>query len=221
MFATQPAAEGLAGRTVVVIGGSAGIGLETARRARADGAEVIITARDVDRLHQAGLELRASIAAFDATNVERLERFFDALPGPIDHVVVAAPLVELDARAARGDVDMQLSLSVQVARNAAPKVRAGGSLLFLCCTGGRRRPAFPSPGSGLAALAKELALEIAPVCVNLIVGSADLAAVAVRAMTDTAVTGATIEAGHPAQIPHAVSMLSDSRTRPGKRDCDR
>jgi NAD(P)-dependent dehydrogenase (short-subunit alcohol dehydrogenase family) len=36
----------LAGRTVAVIGGSSGIGLETARRARAEGAEVILTARD-------------------------------------------------------------------------------------------------------------------------------------------------------------------------------
>jgi Zn-dependent alcohol dehydrogenase len=36
----------LAGQTVVVIGGSAGIGLETARRARAEGAEVILTGRD-------------------------------------------------------------------------------------------------------------------------------------------------------------------------------
>jgi len=42
----------LAGQTVVVIGGSSGIGLETARRAREQGAEVIITARDPDRLHR-------------------------------------------------------------------------------------------------------------------------------------------------------------------------
>ena len=48
----------LAGQTVVVIGGSSGIGLETARRARAEGAEVILTARDPDRLQRAGLEKR-------------------------------------------------------------------------------------------------------------------------------------------------------------------
>jgi NAD(P)-dependent dehydrogenase (short-subunit alcohol dehydrogenase family) len=44
----------LAGQTVVVIGGSSGIGLETARRARAEGADVILTARDPDRLHRGG-----------------------------------------------------------------------------------------------------------------------------------------------------------------------
>src|SRR5205814_7043038 len=54
----------LAGQTVVVIGGSAGIGLETARRAREEGADLIITARDPDRVHRAGLELGPSIGAF-------------------------------------------------------------------------------------------------------------------------------------------------------------
>ena len=47
----------LVGQTVVVIGGSAGIGLETARRARAEGAEVILTGRSPDRLEQAAKEL--------------------------------------------------------------------------------------------------------------------------------------------------------------------
>ena len=46
---TERGAE-LSGRTVVVIGGSAGIGLETARRARAEGAEVILTGRNLERL---------------------------------------------------------------------------------------------------------------------------------------------------------------------------
>ena len=59
----------LAGQTVVVIGGSAGIGLETARLARAEGADVILTARNPERLEQAADELRAlSTAAFDATD---------------------------------------------------------------------------------------------------------------------------------------------------------
>jgi hypothetical protein len=53
------------GQTVVVLGGTSGIGLETARRARAEGANVILTARDPDRLHRIGLELEASFSAFD------------------------------------------------------------------------------------------------------------------------------------------------------------
>ena len=45
----------LKGQTVVVIGGSAGIGLETARRARAEEADVMLTARNPERLQQAAL----------------------------------------------------------------------------------------------------------------------------------------------------------------------
>src|SRR4029077_14420045 len=95
------------GQTVVVIGGSSGIGLETARRAREEGADVIITARDPDRLHRVGLELGASIAAFDATDAARVDRFIRELPGPIDHVLVSgsgpyyAPFAELDFDEAR------------------------------------------------------------------------------------------------------------------------
>ncbi|HEY2734624.1 MAG TPA: SDR family NAD(P)-dependent oxidoreductase [Polyangiales bacterium] len=79
------------GQTVVVIGGSAGIGFETARRARAEGAEVIITGRDPTKLQRAGRELGAlRTAAFDATDAALLERFFRDLPRPIDHIMVTA-----------------------------------------------------------------------------------------------------------------------------------
>jgi NAD(P)-dependent dehydrogenase (short-subunit alcohol dehydrogenase family) len=227
----------LAGQTVVVIGGSAGIGLETARRAHGEGADVIITARNADRLQRAGLEIRASIAAFDATDFGRLRRFFDELPGPIDHVLVSgsgpydAPLAEFDFDAGRRDLDQHLWLPMHVARSAVGKVRPGGTLLFIGGTGGRR----PYPGLALAnamtaalpALTQSLALEIAPIRVNLIapgfvdtplsarllgdeidarreqlrttlpigrvVGPADVAAVALHLMANTAVTGATYD----------------------------
>src|SRR6478609_1793742 len=81
----------LLGQTVVVIGGSAGIGLETARRARAEGARLILTGRDPERLQRAAGELEAqSLAAFDATDSAALERFFGDLPATIDHVMVTA-----------------------------------------------------------------------------------------------------------------------------------
>ncbi len=64
----------LLGQTVVVIGGSAGIGLETARRARAEGARVILTGRNQERLQRAAGELEAmSTAAFDANDPAQLE----------------------------------------------------------------------------------------------------------------------------------------------------
>src|SRR6478672_3811958 len=82
----------LLGQTVVVIGGSAGIGLETARRARAEGANLILTGRNPENLQRAANELGAlSTAAFDANDSASLERFFRDLPGPIDHVMVTGP----------------------------------------------------------------------------------------------------------------------------------
>ena len=82
----------LLGQTVVVIGGSAGIGLETARRARAEGADVILTARNPERLQSAASDLGAvRTAAFDANDPASLERFFLDLPTPIDHVMVTGP----------------------------------------------------------------------------------------------------------------------------------
>jgi NAD(P)-dependent dehydrogenase (short-subunit alcohol dehydrogenase family) len=168
----------MVGQTVVVIGGSAGIGLETARLAHTRGAAVILTARNPDRLHRVGLELGASIAAFDATDFDRLKRFFDELPTPIDHVLVTgpglhyAPLAEFDIDELRHDVQAHLLLPLQVARNAVGKVRAGGTLLFMGSTGERRT----APGlyflsalsAALPALTKNLALELAPIRVNVI-----------------------------------------------------
>jgi hypothetical protein len=82
----------LLGQTVVVIGGSAGIGFETARRARAEGANIILTGRTAERLQQAASELGAlSTAAFDANDPALLESFFRDLPAPIDHVMLTGP----------------------------------------------------------------------------------------------------------------------------------
>ena len=169
----------LAGQTVVVIGGSSGIGLETARLARAEGADVVITGRNPERLQQAALELNAlSSVAFDATDFDRLKRFFDELPAPVNHVLVTgpgphyAPLAELDVEEARRDVEAHLLLPIQVARHAASKVRPGGTLLFIGGIGSRRTAVGLALISALTAaspaMTKNLALELAPIRVNLI-----------------------------------------------------
>ena len=168
----------LTGQTVVVIGGSSGIGLETARRAHVEGAHVIITGRDADRLQRVSDELGASTSAFDATDFELLARFFAELPTPIDHILVTgpgpyyAPLAEFDFERARRDVDVHLLLPLQVARNAAGKVRPGGTLLFMGGTGGRRSAVGFALISALTAagpaMTRNLALELAPIRVNLI-----------------------------------------------------
>jgi NAD(P)-dependent dehydrogenase (short-subunit alcohol dehydrogenase family) len=228
----------LHGQTVVVIGGSAGIGLETARRARAEGADVILTARNRERLEPAALEVGAvGTATFDANDLTALESFFQDLQTPIDHVLVTAgrpyysPLAEMDFEEARRGLYEHPMVMLAVARYAAPKVRPGGTLLFMGGTGGRRTGVglgiISAATAALPALTANLALEIAPVRVNLIaagfvdtplsasllgdqldarrdelrstlpigrvVGPADVAALAVHLMTNTALTGATYD----------------------------
>ncbi|TCM37196.1 SDR family oxidoreductase [Kribbella sp. VKM Ac-2568] len=168
----------LLGQTVVVIGGSLGIGLETARRAREEGAAVIITARNPDRLAQAGRELGADTAAFDATDFDQLSAFFGELPTPIDHVLVTgpgpyyAPLAEMELDRVRDDVESHLLLPLAIARNAIGRVRPGGTLLFMGGTGGRSTaPGMSVIGALTAAtpaMTRNLALELAPIRVNLI-----------------------------------------------------
>ena len=169
----------LLGQTVVLIGGSAGIGLETARLARAEGADVVLAARNPERLEQAARDVGArSTAAFDATDAGALEGFFDALPGPIDHVLVTGPgpsympLLEMNADQVRDELGSHVVLGLAVARNAAPKMRPGGALLLMGGTGGRRiRRDIGLASASTAVLpvfAASLALALAPVRVNLI-----------------------------------------------------
>jgi NAD(P)-dependent dehydrogenase (short-subunit alcohol dehydrogenase family) len=170
----------LLGQTVVVIGGSAGIGLETARRARAEGAEVVLTGRNPERLERAALDVDArSTAAFDATDPDALRRFFEELPDQIDHVMVTGPGPRYGpALLARTADDVRLALSdhvvlpLEVARNAAGKMRPGGTLIFMGGTAGRRISRelgiVSAATAALPPFTAALALELAPVRVNLI-----------------------------------------------------
>jgi NAD(P)-dependent dehydrogenase (short-subunit alcohol dehydrogenase family) len=230
----------LLGQTVVVIGGSAGIGLATARLARSEGADVVLTARNPERLEQAARELPArSSAAFDADDPAAVEHFFADLPAPIDHVFIAAytsglytPMLERPSDEVGAAVGRRVTQVLEIARHAAPKMRPGGTLLL---TGGsvkridREAGITPAAFAVLPPFTAALALELAPVRVNLIqagfvdtalaasffkdeeelgarrdelratlpigrvVEPADLAALAVHLMINTAITGAACD----------------------------
>ena len=149
----------------------------------------------------------------------------------LDHELQGAPLPISPLDELRRDVEAHLLLPLEVARNAVGKVRPGGTLLFMGGTGGRRT----APGlyflsaltAALPAMARNLALEIAPIRVNVIaagfvdtplsatllgdqldarreqlrttlpigrvVGPADIAALAIHIMTNSALTGATFD----------------------------
>jgi NAD(P)-dependent dehydrogenase (short-subunit alcohol dehydrogenase family) len=169
----------MVGQTIVVIGGSAGIGLETARRARAESADVILVGRNPDRLKRAAVDVGASrTAAFDANDSAALQSFFAELPGPIDHVMVTAggpsyrPLLEMELAEVREAISGHVVTYLDVARNAAGKMKPGGSLVFMGGTGGRRISRdlgiVSAATATLPPFTATLALELAPVRVNLI-----------------------------------------------------
>jgi NAD(P)-dependent dehydrogenase (short-subunit alcohol dehydrogenase family) len=228
----------LLGQTVVLVGGTAGIGLETARLARREGAEVVLVGRNAERLEQAAHDIGArSTSAFDANDPAAIKRFFADLPAPIDHVLVTAggphyvPLMDMTRDQVRDTLSDHVVQALEVARNARGKMPPGGSLLLMGGTGGRKISRelglFSAATAVLPPFTAALALQLAPVRVNLIaagfvdtplsasllgeglearreelrstlpigrvVGPADVAALAIHLMTNTAVTGATYD----------------------------
>jgi NAD(P)-dependent dehydrogenase (short-subunit alcohol dehydrogenase family) len=179
MMGQQNQGRDLADQTVVVIGASSGMGLATARRVRAEGGQVVMVGRDPQRLEQAAAEIQPlSTATFDATDTDQVQRFFQDLPHPVDHVLTTAggpsyaPLADLDLPETSRHFGDRLAMTLAIGKYSQGRVRAGGTLLFIGGTGGRR------PGRGLTvisaltaalpALTANLALELAPIRVNLI-----------------------------------------------------
>lgn len=162
-----------AGKTVVVIGGSSGIGLATAELAKKEGAEIIIASRSAAKLHPVAERLKVTAIPTDVTSDQSVSELFRRI-GPIDHVVLTAaqlrtgPFKTVPMEDVRATMEGKFWGAWRVAREA--EIRPGGSLTLV--TGFlsvRPRPnsAIISAANGaLESLARALALELAPVRVN-------------------------------------------------------
>jgi NAD(P)-dependent dehydrogenase (short-subunit alcohol dehydrogenase family) len=164
-------------KIVVILGGSSGIGLATALAAQAEGAQVVITGRSPERLARAQslLGTTARTQVLDAADEAGTSAFFAGL-GALDHVFITAGELVLDGKLAPDTTAMRPALdtrfwgAVHAAKYAAPQIRAGGSITFMSGTASRR----PLPGASVAtascgavdALARALALDLAPIRVN-------------------------------------------------------
>jgi NAD(P)-dependent dehydrogenase (short-subunit alcohol dehydrogenase family) len=169
----------LTNSTVVILGGSSGIGLETARAAKAEGANVIITGRSPERLQAAQKELGQGIrtVALDVQDEAGTRALFTELDH-VDHVFITAGTVVFDPKLAgdissnRPGLEARLWGAFNAAKYAAPKMGAGGSLTFMSGTAAIR----PLPGAAVSTascaavegLARALAVELAPIRVNVI-----------------------------------------------------
>jgi NAD(P)-dependent dehydrogenase (short-subunit alcohol dehydrogenase family) len=163
----------LAGKTVVVVGGSSGIGLATAELAKAEGADVVIASRNKDRLAAAAEKIGVRPMVVDVTDDASVAALFKAC-GTVDHVVVTAaqlrsgPFKSVSMDDVRATMEGKFWGAWRVAR--AAEIRAGGSLTlvsgFLSI---RPRPNSAIVGAAngaIESLARSLALDLAPVRVN-------------------------------------------------------
>jgi NAD(P)-dependent dehydrogenase (short-subunit alcohol dehydrogenase family) len=168
----------LIGKRVVVLGGTSGIGLATARAAAADGADVVVSSSSKARVDQALAELPAGVEghAVDLCDDDAIEALFSEL-GEFDHLVYTAgePLTlgelnGLDLAKARRALDVRVWGALSAAKHARPHLRPGGSITLTTGAAGRR----PGPGwtvgasccGALESLTRALAVELAPIRVN-------------------------------------------------------
>lgn len=163
----------LAGKKVVVIGGSSGIGLATAELAKREGADVVIASRNAAKLEPIAERLKVTAIPADVTSDQSIAELFERT-GAVDHVVLTAaqlrtgPFKTVAMEDVRATMEGKFWGAWRVARKA--EIRPGGSLTLV--TGFlsvRPRPnsAIISAANGaLESLARALALELAPVRVN-------------------------------------------------------
>jgi NAD(P)-dependent dehydrogenase (short-subunit alcohol dehydrogenase family) len=203
----------LAGKKIVVVGGSSGIGLATAEIAKRAGADVVIASRNAERLKAAAEKIGATAVATDVTQDDSVASLFRAT-GPVDHVVVTAaqlrtgPFKTVAMEDVRATLEGKFWGAWRVAR--AAEIRAGGSLTlvsgFLSI---RPRPNSAIVGAAngaLESLTRGLALELAPVRVNCVSPG----------IIDTPIRAAMPEAARKEMLAKAAAALPVGRVGLGE-----
>src|SRR6201994_2733583 len=129
----------LANQKVLIIGGSSGIGLATARAAASAGAAVTIAARSPERLNAALAELPGGCDAevVDSNDEDELATLFARI-GELDHLAYTAggpldpkaqgTLAGISLDAARDVFEARFWGAVAAVKHAAPRIRPGGSV---------------------------------------------------------------------------------------------
>lgn len=167
-------ASSLSGKTVIVIGGSSGIGAAVAKAATARGAQVVLAGRRLT----SGVDNGVRSEPVDVTNTASLQRLFEAV-GRFDHLVYtsgpsvrAKPLLDTDLDEAQDNFDVKLWGSLRAIQQALPFLDEHGSITLTSGQLGRKLAPgqFIKTGINAAteALGKQLAKELAPRRVNVI-----------------------------------------------------
>jgi NAD(P)-dependent dehydrogenase (short-subunit alcohol dehydrogenase family) len=161
--------------SIVVVGGTSGIGRALAARVAAGGGSVVLTGRDPDRAAAAAAELGGTGLAVDLADPATIEAAL-APVGPVGGVVVAAlerdhnTIAAYDIGRAQRLATLKLVGYPEVVRTLRDRFTPDASVVLFGGLAAQR----PWPGSltvssvngAVAALVRALAVEIAPVRVN-------------------------------------------------------
>lgn len=144
----------LEGKIAVITGGNSGIGLATAKRFVAEGAEIFITGRRQEELDRAVEEIGSGVTAVqgDVSRLDDLERLFAAVrakSGRLDVLFANAGLGKLAPLGTIDEASFDLTFDVNVkgtlftVQKALPLMQAGGSIILTgSTTGSTGTPAF-------------------------------------------------------------------------------
>jgi NAD(P)-dependent dehydrogenase (short-subunit alcohol dehydrogenase family) len=203
----------LAGKKVVVVGGSSGIGLSVAELAKREGADVIVASRNAAKLDAVAARLNAIAIPTDVTDDESVANLFKH-SGPVDHVVVTAaqlrtgPFKTVAMDEVRSTFEGKFWGAWRVAR--AAEFRADGSLTlvsgFLSIRPRPNSAIISAANAALESLSRALALELAPVRVNCVSPG----------IIDTPIRAAMTEAARQDMLAKAAAGLPVRRVGQGE-----
>jgi NAD(P)-dependent dehydrogenase (short-subunit alcohol dehydrogenase family) len=164
-------------KIIVVVGGGSGIGLATAKAAYAEGASVVIVGRSQERLNQASGEIGNGVQSIqaDVEDEASVEAAFNKI-GTFDHLFISAqdaataPLSEMTKDKFRPTLDSKIWGALHVVKHAASRINEHGSIVFVSGLAGRKGyPGYALAGAanaGIEAVARNFAVELAPIRVN-------------------------------------------------------
>jgi NAD(P)-dependent dehydrogenase (short-subunit alcohol dehydrogenase family) len=171
----------LAGKKGIILGGSSGIGLATAKAAQEDGAKVVIVSSNQQRINNALNELPEGSEGYavDLSKEENIKKFFDKT-GKFDHLVYTAgenlnlnTIAETEIENARDFFNLRFWSAFASVKYGVPNINLGGSISLTSGIASTR------PGSGwsvaasicgaMEGFARAMAVELAPIRINSVV----------------------------------------------------
>lgn len=170
----------LTNKRVIILGGSSGIGLATAKAAAANGASVVIVSSNQQRINEALAQLPEGSTGHTANlnDEASIQQLFTDL-GQFDHLVFTAGenlqlsnIADINIADARAFFNLRYWGAVTAVKYATPYINAGGSITLTSGTAGSRPQAGWGMGASICAamegFTRAMAIELAPTRVNIV-----------------------------------------------------